>query len=72
MAGTIAHQEIDYGEPITYGAAVTVRYRVSHVGESSITVQFEATADDEGSPTDVPAEWVERITQFEESPVERE
>ena len=85
LSGAIAHQDIDYRAPITYGAAVTVRYRVSRVGGSSITMQFEVTADDEiaasgevvhvvlddeGSPTAVPTEWVERITQFEESPVE--
>lgn len=84
MNGAIARQEVDYQDLITLDSSVTVRYRVSEIGESSLTMQFEVRADDAvaargdvvhvvldetDSPTSVPTAWVDRIQSFEETPV---
>ena len=78
--GAIAGQDIDYRAPITYGASVAVRYWVTDIGESSLTMAFEAEADgdlaaeegvvhvvldDTDTPAPVPEPWVEKIRAFE-------
>jgi acyl-CoA thioester hydrolase len=78
--GAIAGQDIDYRAPITYGASVAVRYWVTDIGESSLTMAFEAEADgdlaaeggvvhvvldDADTPAPVPEPWVEKIRAFE-------
>ncbi|WP_237560557.1 acyl-CoA thioesterase [Halostella litorea] len=84
--GAIAGQDIDYRAPITYGASVAVRYRVTEIGESSLTMAFEVRADgelaaegevvhvaldDADAPTGIPESWVERIRAFEGGDVDR-
>ena len=80
--GAIANQTIDYRAPITYGASVTIRYRVTDIGESSVEMAFEVHADgtlaaegnvvhvaldETNTPTTVPESWVEKIRAFEGS-----
>jgi acyl-CoA thioester hydrolase len=87
MNGAIARQEIDYAAPITIGSSVTVRYRVSQIGDSSITMPFEVVADGEvaasgevvhvvldedNRPTTVPSSWILNIRDFEGAPVDRD
>ena len=43
--GAIARQTIDYHAPIDLGTAVTVRYRVADIGDSSLTMAFEVRTD---------------------------
>ncbi|MFC7134776.1 MULTISPECIES: acyl-CoA thioesterase [Salinibaculum] len=86
MNGAIARQEIDYAGPVTFDAAVTVRYRVASIGEASLTMAFEVVADGEvaasgevvhvvldeaNEPTAVPSSWRMDIRDFEDVPVER-
>jgi acyl-CoA thioester hydrolase len=83
--GAVASQEIEYAVPIRLDEEVTVRYRISAVGNSSLTMEFEVRAgedlaaegevthvllDKNGEPRDVPAAWRERIRAFEDAPVE--
>ena len=78
--GAVARQAIDYHAPIDREREVTVRYRVTDIGDSSLTMAFEVRADDElaasgevvhvvlddeGDPSAVPAAWAERIREFE-------
>lgn len=85
MEGAIVHQSIDYEVPIRLDGPITVRYRVSTVGETSLTMAFlietpggERAASgevvhavlDDGEPSPVPAAWRERILAFEDGPVE--
>lgn len=82
--GAIANQEIDYAVPLTLDDEVTVGYRVSKIGGSSLTMEFEVRSngelaaegtvthillDGEGTPRDVPEEYREKIRSFEEAPV---
>jgi acyl-CoA thioester hydrolase len=85
MEGAIVHQSIDYEVPIRLDGAVTVHYRVSTVGETSLTMAFlietpdgdraasgevvHAVLDD-GDPSPVPETWRERILAFEDGDVE--
>ncbi len=85
--GALVHQEIDYTGPIELEDAVTVRYRVSKVGGSSLTTVFEVRTDDDvaadgevvhvvldeaGVPRAVPDAWRERIVAFEDGRVDLE
>ncbi|WP_257299679.1 thioesterase family protein [Haloarchaeobius sp. FL176] len=78
--GAVAGQDIDYRAPITHGASVTVRYRVTEIGSSSLTMAFEVHADDalaaegevvhvaldeSGTPAALPESWVEKVRAFE-------
>lgn len=45
--GAVARQAIDYHAPIDREREVTVRYRVTDIGDSSLTMAFEVRADDE-------------------------
>lgn len=80
--GAIAGQDVDYRAPITYGASVTVRYRITDIGDSSLTMAFEVHADgtlaaegevthvvldETNTPAPVPEAWVEKISAFEGS-----
>lgn len=86
MNGAIVRQEIDYEGPVTLDSAVTVRYRVSRVGDASLTMAFEVVADGEvaasgevvhvvldedDAPAAVPPSWRSAIRDFEDAPVER-
>jgi len=79
--GAIAHQEVNNRSPIKYGAAVTVRYRVTDPGDTSLSMASKMAADDvlaaEGTvvhvvldesdaPAAVPELWVEQIRAFED------
>jgi acyl-CoA thioester hydrolase len=81
----LAHLEVDYERPIRQGQSVTVRVRVAEIGGSSFTMAFEVVADDEvaatgettqvvlgedGTPTQVPEAWRERVREFEAAVVE--
>ncbi|ELZ21421.1 acyl-CoA thioesterase [Natrinema limicola] len=83
--GALVHQEIDYTVPIELEDAVTVRYRVSKIGASSLTTVFEVRTDDgiaangevvhvvldeAGETRAVPDTWRENITAFEDGSVE--
>ncbi|MHC3437215.1 acyl-CoA thioesterase [Natrialbaceae archaeon A-gly3] len=86
--GALVHQEIDYTAPITLEAeTVTTAYRFSQIGDSSLTSVFEVRTGDEvaaegevvhvlldkeGTPRAVPDEWREKITAFEDAPVDLE
>jgi acyl-CoA thioester hydrolase len=78
--GAIANQTIDYRAPITYGAEVTVRYRIADIGETSLRMTFDVEVDgslaaegevvhvvldESNTPTMVPEQWVEKIRAFE-------
>lgn len=78
--GAIVHQEIDYHAPVTTESSATVRYRVAHIGETSIRTRFEVRADGEraasgevvhvlldgdGESRPVPSAWRDRIVKFE-------
>jgi acyl-CoA thioester hydrolase len=80
--GAIVHQEIDYHTPVTLDSAVTVRYRVAHVGDTSLTMRFEVVVDDEtaaagevvqvlldedDTPRSIPSAWRDKIRAFERS-----
>jgi acyl-CoA thioester hydrolase len=82
VTGAVAGQDIDYRAPITYGASVSVRYWVTEVGTSSLTMAFEVHADDAlaaegevvhvaldetGAPTSLPDSWAEKVQEFEGS-----
>jgi acyl-CoA thioester hydrolase len=81
----LAHLELDYERPIRQGQSVTVRVRVAEIGGSSFRMAFELLADDEvaatgettqvvlgedGTPTQVPEAWRERVRAFEDAVVE--
>lgn len=82
--GAIVHQEIDYYASITCDSAVTVRYRVEAVGESSLTMAFEIHGDEgkaadgkvvhvvldgDDHPQGVPEDWRTHVREFEEASV---
>jgi len=79
--GAIAHQEVNNRSPIKYGAAVTVRYRVTDLGDASLSMASKMAADDvlaaEGTvvhvvldesdaPAAVPELWVRTDTRLRE------
>ncbi|MFC4248383.1 acyl-CoA thioesterase [Natribaculum luteum] len=85
--GALVHQEIDYAAPITLEDSVTVAYRFTRIGDSSLTSDFEVRTDDEiaaegevvhvmldeaGTPRAVPDAWRERIVASEDDRVELE
>lgn len=81
MDGAIARQEIDYTKAVESFDAVTVRHRVTEIGNSSLTTQFEVESDgqiaasgdvtfivlDENrEPRTVPERWRRKIQEFEQ------
>lgn len=84
MDGAIARQEIEYTEAVESLGAVTVRHRVTEIGNSSLTTEFEVESDgqiaasgevtfvvlDENrEPRTIPDQWRRDIQQFEHSTV---
>jgi len=83
LDAVVAHLEIDYRRPVTIEESVTVALRVTELGESSVTMDYEirsggdvvATAetvmvrvDDDGDATPMPAAWRATIREYEELP----
>lgn len=83
--GAVARQEIDYEHTVALDSALTVRYRTTRIGDSSITMEFEVIADDTlaargevvhivlddtGEVQSVPDEWRKNIRSFEPRSVE--
>lgn len=85
MNSALVHQSIDYERSISYPETLTVRHRITRLGESSQYAAFEIESpeglaaegtgvqvnlDESGDPAPMPAEWIERIEDFEDAPVE--
>lgn len=83
--GAIARQEIEYASAVESLDDVTVRYRVSELGTSSLTTEFEVESDgqlaasggvtfvvldEDREPKTIPDRWRRTIRQFEHTPVE--
>lgn len=83
--GAVARQEIDYERMITLDSTLTVRYRTTRIGDSSITTTFEVDSDgalaasgkvvhvvldDSGETRPVPEKWRENIQSFEPASVD--
>ena len=80
----IVHQQADYVKPITKVETVVVPYRITHIGKSSITSEFEVRANNEvvangetvhvligqdERPAEIPTGWKETIRTFEAAEV---
>jgi acyl-CoA thioester hydrolase len=81
----VVHVSVDYERPIQLEEAVVVALRVSEIGESSITMEYEIRADDtraataesvivpfdreSGTSRPVPDDWRERIESHEGRPL---
>jgi acyl-CoA thioester hydrolase len=83
LDAVVAHLELDYRKPITIEELVTVALRVTDLGQSSITMQYEirsdgdiaATAetvmvrvDGDGDAMPMPESWRKTIREFEGRP----
>jgi acyl-CoA thioester hydrolase len=83
--GAIARQEIEYASAVESLDEVTVRYRVSELGTSSLTTEFEVESDgqlsasgavtfvvldEDREPMTIPDRWRRLIREFEQTPVE--
>lgn len=85
MNSALVHQSIDYKRSISYPESLTIRHRITRLGESSQHAEFEVETpdgiaaegtgvqvnlDESGDPHPMPDEWFERIEAFEDAPVE--